>query len=375
MNQRLLINSASAHEHTLRTVYDAVGTPSFEDRLLDCIRRGFDGNFAGLRSIDPRAPSRQLFKATLSWNVDEVQRIFEPYAHENLWFLRGQELIKIRGVSHGDEVASMREVRRTGYYHEVLRRLDCEHSMAVLLWDQGHGNMTLLSVTRDKHRSSFDETDLVAAEALLPHLRNAWRLHGSIAMLQDRCAQAMALAGETEKAMFVRDHEGRVKFANTQAKLTLSVTCGARIDGELIRPERDADQFQVNQLLALISLAPDRVARRGIFVGLDGRPALVVRCSRLPESAKGGHVAVVLDQVGNARDQSLTAVYTEALGLTSAEARFARWFSATASLAATAKGMGVGIGTARTHLKHIFAKANVGSQAELSRLLALIERS
>ena len=67
--------------------------------------------------------------------------------------------------------------------------------------------------------------------------------------------------------------------------------------------------------------------------------------------------------------QPNTAVLRELFGLTAAEARFAHELLNCCTLEGAADSLRIGLSTARTHLKKIFAKTDTNRQVELVRLL------
>ena len=72
------------------------------------------------------------------------------------------------------------------------------------------------------------------------------------------------------------------------------------------------------------------------------------------------------DHLGEINETWLKELYR----LTPTEARLATLIAQGISLAEAAEILGIGIGTARNHLKHVFAKTDTSRQAELAHLVA-----
>jgi len=88
-----------------------------------------------------------------------------------------------------------------------------------------------------------------------------------------------------------------------------------------------------------------------------------LRAGLMPSAAAAIFVAMA------ARPQPPSEAALAALfDLTPAEARLFATLASTGSLSETATGLGIGLGTARTHLLRLFAKTETTRQAELLRL-------
>jgi len=79
---------------------------------------------------------------------------------------------------------------------------------------------------------------------------------------------------------------------------------------------------------------------------------------------------ILIDARGRVVDANTLAVLRDLYGLTPAQARVARSLFADRSVEATAAALDLSLNTVRTHLKQIFTRCEVPSQAELLHLLA-----
>jgi len=75
------------------------------------------------------------------------------------------------------------------------------------------------------------------------------------------------------------------------------------------------------------------------------------------------------------RDQNVIERLTRAFNLTRAEARLALWLAEGGSIAEYAQSAGISLGTARTHLKAVFAKTGAHRQSALASLVLRQARS
>jgi DNA-binding CsgD family transcriptional regulator len=127
------------------------------------------------------------------------------------------------------------------------------------------------------------------------------------------------------------------------------------------------DETPVDRMLQAANLGP----YAELYPSLPGRLRKILT-SDLPTLA--ARRAALLEQTTRRRDGRLRRLERD-FRLTAAEARLALHIADGGDLAGYAEAQGVALGTARTHLKAVFAKTGVHRQAELVGRLAGWKRS
>jgi DNA-binding CsgD family transcriptional regulator len=221
-------------------------------------------------------------------------------------------------------------------------------------------------------REQFAEADL-----LVPHMRRAVQMHVTLHSAQlVRLALAEAL-DRLPTGLLLLDAKRRVVVQNKGAEKILAANDGFRID----RHGPSADDARENATLQkLIADAID--SRRGQELRAAGfvavsRPSgqrsyAVMVTPLLAAPGKGGmNDAVVAIFVADpsARLFAGPEALTELYQLTNSEAELVRLLASGLSLEEAADRRGVSLNTARSHLKHAFAKTDTSRQGELVRLI------
>jgi DNA-binding CsgD family transcriptional regulator len=224
---------------------------------------------------------------------------------------------------------------------------------------------------------AYTREQLAEADLLVPHLRRAVEIHRTLhGMKSVQVALAEAI-DRLPTGLVLLDAKRRVVVQNRGAERILAANDGFRID----RHGPSADDARENATLQkLIADAIDarngQELRAAGFVAVS-RPSgersyAVMVTPLLAAPAKGGMSdAVVAIFVADpsarffAGPQALTDLYQ----LTHSEAELVRLLATGLSLEEAAVKRGVSLNTARSHLKHVFAKTDTSRQGELVRLI------
>jgi DNA-binding CsgD family transcriptional regulator len=221
-------------------------------------------------------------------------------------------------------------------------------------------------------REQFAEADL-----LVPHLRRAVMIHRT---LHGAKRVQLALAEAIDRlptGVMLLDAKRRVVVQNRGAEKIVAANDGFRID----RHGPSADDARENATLQ--KLIADAIDARG---GQELRSAGFVAVSR-PSGARSYAIMVtplIATPGRNAMSDAVVAIFvadpsarfyagpealTELYQLTHSEAELVRLLASGLSLEEAAVKRGVSLNTARSHLKHVFAKTDTSRQGELVRLI------
>jgi DNA-binding CsgD family transcriptional regulator len=264
-----------------------------------------------------------------------------------------------------DEVLQASEM-----YRQVLNPMGVEYAMSIAIpWDSD--SSCLLSLMRGPDRAPFNNDDCGDFGRLIPHVGRAVTMHGAFARCRDRLETAQALLDGVPLGMMVVDDE-ELKVANRAARTLLREGDAVCLHGGVLRGAtraadndlRDAIKAALNGTDQPIGLAlpidhaePVRAVIRRLHAGsadMLGVPseavALYVTDPRKPVET---------------REEILQRLF----GLTAREASVLRILVEGEDLRSAAASLGIGIGTARTHVKHIMQVTGARRQAELVRMV------
>ncbi len=230
---------------------------------------------------------------------------------------------------------------------------------------------------------------LGACDYLLKPLSDLNEIRESLARASERLAQHKPIP-ESERifdrqqllglldllplAVLLVDHNGLVRGQNRFARHMLQQQCGLAIGSnrrlvctqrrctaeleQLLNAARQTSADEIPQVVGGM-----RIASPGFPGGL---PLLVVKLSQntaAPGPQQGAMlVALPAPELG---ESGTVDILTSLYGLTPTEARLATHTLRGSSLEQAARELGITEATARTHLRHIFAKTNTSRQGEL----------
>jgi DNA-binding CsgD family transcriptional regulator len=170
---------------------------------------------------------------------------------------------------------------------------------------------------------------------------------------------------------------GRIILDKLDRGVVLIDAHGRVVDGIMLRSGRFAfgdpalDERLSRMLAQRSPSGADRTAVIAAQIRRSGGASYRVVVSAVPPDADAREVAyVALIYAPNEQRDISTAVLRELYGLTPAQTHVARSLFAGRSVEETADALDLSLNTVRTHLKQIFTRCEVQSQAELLHLLA-----
>jgi DNA-binding CsgD family transcriptional regulator len=276
------------------------------------------------------------------------------------------------------EVLSHVSLPETGLYTEWMK----PQGLAPV-WPAGHtlvdprgepvGGFTIF---RREGGGPFSEDEFAAIDPFVPHFRRALHTHLALRSAQRErgaLAEAMDLL---PTGVLVLDSGRHVLLKNRGADRILALKDGLSLD----RNGPSADDARENASLQnLIADAIERVGRdTAMTTGFlavsrgSGKRSFAVMVAPLLKDAssvlRDAAVAILVadPDAGRVADpEVLHALYS----LTHSEAELVRLLAQGLSLEEAADARGVSMNTARSHLKHAFAKTGTSRQGELVRLM------
>lgn len=174
-----------------------------------------------------------------------------------------------------------------------------------------------------------------------------------------------------DRGVILMDAKGKVVDANTLAARVIRAGDGIALrSGRLVFADPVLDARMVQAIVRREAGTLNGRAVIAARVGCNGSDAYSIVVAPVPADADERDVAffALLYAPNGQRDIS-TDVLRELYGLTRAQADVVRSLFTGRSVEDTARALDLSLNTVRTHLKHVFTRCAVGSQAELLHLL------
>ncbi len=255
------------------------------------------------------------------------------------------------------------------FYNEFLLPNEMTQRYATPVLKNSAGPL-VLNIIRDPRLRPYDEAELTAFEAVIPHLQIAALMANEVALLR---ANAQAAPFEQRgEAVFRLNFDGAVIGRNAEAeealrgplrlvngRLTATYPLDQkRVEHAILRAIRDLHpvierigdgQGSSRYLLLAIPVAGDA---RDIFVSASAIVVLIDTGRRI------------------GLNQALVGGLRAGFGATQREAEVAALVSTGLNVETVSERLRIGQGTARNHLKSVMQKMDVRSQTELAALVA-----
>jgi len=340
------------------------------DGILAVLARFAGAEHAGGSTVD-KSTGRVTFHAIPGFDAAAVESAFRRFGVEADPMYR----IAVRAPAHSAFIVtdepSTRDGRRSPFYESLAAPGDMRHSLAGVVRNDA-GTLVVVSFWRSG-AAAFGNAERAGLELLLPHVAQSLEVRERASA---RAATSPAMPrGEglvARRGVIVLDAEGQVLLVNAEA----SRICGPGSPLQLQRNRLTAPGAELREALEaarLASLLPG--AESGIVRPPREEGGLPCELQFFPATfgpygappPPGAATVVVLTDPGmffRVAPERLAA-----LGLTAAEARLCDSLLRLGILPRAAAAVGIAHGTARTHLKAVYAKLGVTSQVELVQAL------
>lgn len=315
-----------------------------------------------------------LLECTSNLVVSERHQAWaDDWHRRDLWVERSVAYGMSRIITDEDLVTPA-EQARSGFYQEWLPHLGIHHLLGAV-FPTSQGAVGVLGIHRPRDAGAYTNQERRQAALLLPHLQRALRLGQHCAGLAQQHSAALQALDRFDTGTLIVDGTCRILHASAMAQ-TLMRECPQLV---VIRGRLSLHQPMLkDKLSALVHAAVETAHGRAgrpesaLLVPRSGRMPLVLEVAPLrPGSgAFGEERPAALVFIRDPEAPLAVARLRELFGLTRTEAAVAAALARGQSLESVAPEMGIGIGTARTHLKRILGKTGTHRQAQLVALLA-----
>lgn len=347
----------------------AFGECSWQD-FLDRLAGTLPNGRSALHYHDLTAPNSYV-PSVSGFEAEDIEQFNAHFAAVNPWIPKAMRVATGQGLV-GEQIVPRGELIKSEFYNDWLKRkTGCETSVGVTIIRSATRTFMLSTCTS----STDDDLNQQAAEQytlLAPHLKRAFDLlrkrdratggHGEGRDLLDSVGVGV---------IYVTDNL-RIRSMNKSAERMLSNDAPARTSpgGRLTLQGKEAAAALELLSLRLGTHAEPHVSLVKATDGAAYRITLVrLRSDVFVELLNGPTVAVLVEPATSLLPEERREHLKDMHGLTPAEIRIASGLASGLSLREMAQANGVSYETIRTHLKSIYAKTDVNSQAALVSLL------
>ncbi|QPF84566.1 hypothetical protein IC762_34030 [Bradyrhizobium genosp. L] len=274
-----------------------------------------------------------------------------------------------------DEVTTLSELKKTGFYHEVLRPQQVAHAAMVSLAKQS-GFTVVFHLCRGERQGPFEEQQMALLRRLLPHMRRAIDLGFRLEQYKSLQRENAPALDRLAAGIIVLDRSARIILANKAARLLGSADGPLRLRNGMVSAFAVSAARRLDDLIQAV-LRGQPTATMSMPHPDDGRLITLFVSSvrsrdidrlRALNPQQAAVMIFVLDPAGPA--ELPAASLMDIWQLTQAEARAALGAARGLGIAQIARQLGISPNTVKTHLRHVFAKTGVRSQVELAGLVA-----
>jgi DNA-binding CsgD family transcriptional regulator len=328
---------------------------------------------------------------------DEALRIYGEHFHtRDIYMQRLLERQRTADCGVGEAIVTKTEMLRSELYHDYMKRFDLATTMWAKL-DAQPNYYAALTFNRSFGMVAFGQAELELITALIPHMRQAFRLLKTLRSLETTNSMLCQSLEEMEIAICMVRQDGSILRTTEGADRIFDAENGISLRNGRLKVSAANEQQRLDALIASACLTgvnrglekAVRVQARALdnttiktWTAQSGGAFLITREPPLrplqvmvspfcagslmnePEAA-----ALVQFSDPSALPRSRSTVLRALYRLTPTESRLADLLLQGLEVREAADRMSTTLETARCHLKRVMAKAGARRQTELMRLM------
>ncbi|MGX9392264.1 helix-turn-helix transcriptional regulator [Nitrobacteraceae bacterium UC4446_H13] len=358
--------SRPSFDQAVQSLLDAAIDPTHWTDAMEMIAQYADAVGAVLLQVKGRGPGTPHSRS--------MQEVYEVYFRDE-WHLRdernrGLPYARNKGIFTDQDFASREELASSDYYRGFLAKFDINWSAGISF--ANNDDEWCLVIERGDKQGFFSTSEQKELVRLRPYLNRAALLSSNLSFAN---ATGMVDAYQSLGCpSFLLDRDGRVIRVNTVAEKLIGD--GLSLAQGVLGCSLADDNRELAGLVARLCRSPgiaDTDALPPVVVRRPTKRPLIVEGIRIAgmasavfSSAKA--ILLISDTERPSADPSMDLL-RETFGLTRAEATLVSHLAREVPLPLAAELLGISFETARSHLKHIFAKTGTNRQSDLLRLI------
>jgi DNA-binding CsgD family transcriptional regulator len=335
-------------------------------RGLTGIARSVGGEGPALMSINPA--TGQYLRAEISgYSAGFADEFRNQWAQKDIRFAAGLSVPMLKPHTEA-MILSKGEWERSEIFNEFLGPNDAAWFLAAWI-HKTPTKVTAVSIQAPRDRGPFRESDAAVVQRFMPHLRRALDLKERLEVQQVRCESLQHILDDAPFGYVILNESGFVCEISNSALSSLKTADGIR--------RLPGGQFEiVDQIWRRLSTAAHSETRGGPIDGLLHVPRrnqlpLGIAVSRVPGAVKtwlGNSPSWLLFVFDPERRVNASAdILMQDLSVTRREAEVAALLAEGQEIRDIACRLSISEHTVRQHLKCIFMKTDIHSQADLVR--------
>ena len=365
--------SAAKLSSLLSALYDAAADQNLWSAFLQQLAAESHSDAADLVMHEVQ---RELHSVSMSWGMDPqgIALYNQHYYQLDPWAAIGC-LKPPNWIGTSEELTDPAVMASGEFYNDFLRpKLDLLHAMFSVV-EKDSGKIASLGVFRAPDRAAFDDDSLQLMRLLLPHLKNAFRIHTELCRLKEVNASVHAALDMVSTPLVLLDSYGRVAVRNRAAAKLLCSKDGLVLTHTGLRAERPSESARLERLIS-DAVATSRCKgchpAGAQLVSRNSGPPLCVVISPVRNVAMEGLPAICAVAIINdpsQRNRPAGELLGLLFGLTPAESRVALLLADGRSAREIASMLCVTKNTLKSHLASIYSKTSTSGQSQLVKLL------
>jgi DNA-binding CsgD family transcriptional regulator/GAF domain-containing protein len=260
----------------------------------------------------------------------------------------------------------------TDFYQRILLPMKSHYALGGCLVRDG-AYESIYAINRGPEDPAYQAKDFELIKLLTPHLSRAVQIYKDLTLYKQYSAISKSIVDQADKGLLVCDENGRILLANLFANQELEAHDDIKVINQHLVLAPSAYHKRLKQCLAQCVNQPHAVAEHeSILLERSGGETLLVSISPLTQHSDFVDIdqpscLVTLTKQNAVRWPALIKQY----GLTPKELLLIQAINRKQKLQQLTTEMGVTYNTLATHLKAIYKKMGVHSQAELMVNLGL----
>jgi len=367
--------SEDSEDRLVEQIYAAALDPALWPTVLESVADEIGALQACLTRLNHLDSNGEGIEARI--DPASIQAFYDYYRTKNVFTLVDDLDAWRRGwrptVVTTADCLPIDDYHRSEYFNDFMRPQDAGATMHIRL-ELSDATSGAIAFGRSIRKGEFETAAFETATRLQPHLIRAYKMGRLLAVGPDVSRDLARTLEATPQAIFVVDHDGALRHANTPAERLLQARPGLTVlNGRLTALQSDAAR-RLGELIAAATALDGARSGGALSLARAGRRfPLAVRVTPLagePEPIFGRpRMALVcatdLELEVRAPEEELRTLF----GLTQAEARLAGVVFEGLTLPEAAERFGVSINTVRFQLARVFDKTGVARQADLVKLM------
>jgi DNA-binding CsgD family transcriptional regulator/PAS domain-containing protein len=364
----------------LDPLYDAAAQPEMWKVFLQKASEVLRADKAAILVLTP-GHQRTDIHADIGFSK-EMRRDMEELSACNPWLA---EMEKHRSVGWyagcAEDELSMESFRKSKFYLEVYRKHNVEWNAAAMIFMPG-GMTPGLTMSRSRTEQPFSTRDRDLLKQLVPHLRRAFKLHGTMTALRQGNAAGQRALDLIGAACISLDAHGRVLSMNRRAAALIADATALRI-----KSHRLLAGVAVEQNLLDACVQPACACGAGNSID-PGAGAVVLHSDRgtplylsaLPYHSsraflENNPAALLFLTTSEEQGRGEHRIWQSMFGLSPAECRVAEMMKRGMDVVEISEMIKIKADTVRYYQKCVYRKTAVRGQGQLIRLLTRLPSS